>query len=57
MEMLVSIWESLPVVVQILLKITLIMAPLMILVAYYTYAERKVRFVWGQTGWVSSATV
>jgi len=42
MDMLISLWESLPLVVQILLKITLIMLPLMLLVAYYTYAERKV---------------
>ena len=42
MEMLVSLWDSLPLLVQILLKIVVIMLPLMILVAYYTYAERKV---------------
>jgi len=42
MEMLIALWESLPLVVQILLKIVVIMAPLMVLVAYYTYAERKV---------------
>jgi len=42
MEALISLWEALPVVVQILLKIVVIVAPLMILVAYYTYAERKV---------------
>jgi len=33
---------SLPVVMQILFKITLIVAPLMLAVAYTTYAERKV---------------
>jgi len=42
MDMLISLWEALPLIVQILLKITVIMLPLMILVAYYTYAERKV---------------
>ena len=42
MDMLISFWDSLPVVIQILLKIVVIMAPLMILVAYYTYAERKI---------------
>lgn len=42
MEGLISLWEALPLVVQIVLKIVLIMGPLMILVAYYTYAERKV---------------
>ena len=42
MEALISLWEALPVVVQILLKIVVIVAPLMVLVAYYTYAERKV---------------
>ncbi len=42
MDSLIAIWDSLPLVVQILLKIMLIVAPLMVLVAYYTYAERKV---------------
>jgi len=42
MDSLIAIWDSLPLVVQILLKIVLIVAPLMVLVAYYTYAERKV---------------
>ena len=37
-----ELWTSLPVVVQIVMKIVAIMLPLMILVAYYTYAERKV---------------
>ncbi|MEL6721660.1 MAG: NADH-quinone oxidoreductase subunit NuoH [Pseudomonadota bacterium] len=37
-----TFWASLPVVVQILLKIAAIMLPLMLTVAYYTYAERKV---------------
>ena len=39
---MIEIWDSLPVVLQILLKIIVIVAPLMGLVAYYTYAERKV---------------
>ncbi len=42
MEFLVSLYEILPVWIQILLKIVAIVAPLMLLVAYYTYAERKV---------------
>jgi NADH-quinone oxidoreductase subunit H len=39
---MIELWESLPAVIQILLKIVVILAPLMGLVAYYTYAERKV---------------
>jgi len=42
MELLISLYEALPVWIQILLKIVAIVAPLMLLVAYYTYAERKV---------------
>ena len=42
MESLISLWNNLPIVVQILFKIVAIMVPLLILVAYYTYAERKV---------------
>jgi NADH-quinone oxidoreductase subunit H len=42
MEGLIALWDALPVVVQILLKIVAIMVPLMLTVAYYTYAERKV---------------
>ena len=42
MNALIEVYYALPVVVQILLKIALIMFPLMGLVAYYTYAERKV---------------
>ena len=42
MSLLVDFWNWLPLVVQILLKIVVIVMPLMILVAYYTYAERKV---------------
>lgn len=42
MEFLIGLYDSLPIVVQILLKIVVIMAPLMLMVAYYTYAERKI---------------
>ncbi len=42
METILSIYQMLPVWLQILVKIVLILAPLMLLVAYYTYAERKV---------------
>ncbi|QGU32272.1 NADH-quinone oxidoreductase subunit NuoH [Thermochromatium tepidum] len=35
-------WNSLPLLIQILLKIAAIVVPLLGLVAYYTYAERKV---------------
>ena len=41
-EWLMESFYSLPVVMQILFKITLIVAPLMLAVAYTTYAERKV---------------
>ncbi|MCB1774383.1 MAG: NADH-quinone oxidoreductase subunit H, partial [Gammaproteobacteria bacterium] len=37
-----ELWTALPVVIQIVIKIVAIMLPLMILVAYYTYAERKI---------------
>ena len=39
---MLELWTSLPVVIQIVMKIVAIMLPLMILVAYYTYAERKI---------------
>jgi NADH-quinone oxidoreductase subunit H len=39
---MIELWNSLPVLIQILLKITAIILPLLGLVAYYTYAERKV---------------
>ena len=42
MGMFVELWNWLPPLVQILLKIVVIVVPLMLLVAYYTYAERKV---------------
>ncbi|TVP80112.1 NADH-quinone oxidoreductase subunit NuoH [Thioalkalivibrio sp.] len=41
-EWLMESFYSLPVVMQILFKITLIVVPLMLAVAYTTYAERKV---------------
>ncbi len=37
-----ELWNALPLVIQILLKITAILLPLLGLVAYYTLAERKV---------------
>ena len=42
MEFLISIWEMLPVTVQILMKIVALVLPLMLGVAYLTLAERKV---------------
>ncbi|WP_457667783.1 NADH-quinone oxidoreductase subunit NuoH [Thiolapillus sp.] len=42
MDFLIGLYEWLPVWIQIILKIVVIMAPLMVLVAYYTYAERKI---------------
>lgn len=39
---MIELWNALPVVIQILLKIVAIILPLLGLVAYYTYAERKV---------------
>ncbi|NVZ08690.1 NADH-quinone oxidoreductase subunit NuoH [Allochromatium humboldtianum] len=39
---MIEVWNSLPVLIQILLKIAAIVLPLLGLVAYYTYAERKV---------------
>jgi len=42
METLIQIWDALPLVLQILLKIVVIITPLMLTVAYYTYVERKV---------------
>ena len=39
---MIELWDSLPVVIQILVKIVVILAPLMGLVAYYTLAERKI---------------
>jgi NADH-quinone oxidoreductase subunit H len=42
METLIQVWDALPLVLQILLKIGVIMLPLLGAVAYYTYVERKV---------------
>jgi NADH-quinone oxidoreductase subunit H len=42
MDAVTELWTALPVVIQIVIKIVAIMLPLMILVAYYTYAERKI---------------
>jgi len=39
---MIELWNALPVVLRILLKILAIMLPLLGLVAYYTLAERKV---------------
>ena len=42
MDTVVELWTALPVVIQIVIKIVAIVLPLMLLVAYYTYAERKI---------------
>jgi len=42
METMLQVWNALPLVLQILLKIGVIVLPLLGVVAYYTYAERKV---------------
>jgi NADH-quinone oxidoreductase subunit H len=45
MEALISLWEWLGenlIIIQILIKIVVIVAPLMLCVAYFTYAERKI---------------
>ena len=39
---MIELWNSLPAALQILLKIAVVLAPLMGLVAYYTLAERKI---------------
>jgi len=41
-DLIVSIWIALPLVIQIGLKIGAIVLPLLGMVAYYTLAERKV---------------
>ncbi len=44
MDLLISLWEWLGenlVIMQIMIKIVVIVAPLMLCVAYFTYAERK----------------
>jgi len=38
----VSIWEILPLPIQIVIQIVVLMVPLMLCVAYFTYAERKI---------------
>jgi len=38
----VGIWEILPLPIQILMQIVVLMVPLMLSVAYFTYAERKI---------------
>jgi len=38
----VGIWEILPLPIQILMQIVVLMVPLMLCVAYFTYAERKI---------------
>ena len=42
MQTFVQVWDALPLVLQILLKIGVVLLPLLGVVAYYTYAERKV---------------
>ncbi len=45
MDFLINLWETLNrdwVVIAILIKIVVIVAPLMLAVAYFTYAERKI---------------
>jgi len=42
MESIIELWNWLPVPIQIVFKIVVIMAPLMLGVAYFTYAERKI---------------
>lgn len=42
LEMLISVWNWMPEALQVLIKIVAIVAPLMLAVAYTTYAERKV---------------
>ena len=41
-EMLVNVWTGLPVPLQITTKIALMLLPLILTVAYLTYAERKI---------------
>ena len=41
-ESLLAFWDGLPLIMQIMTKITLIVGPLMLAVAYTTLAERKV---------------
>ena len=39
MQTLMSFWNALPLVIQIGLKISVIIGPLMVAILYYTYAE------------------
>ncbi|MGD9255571.1 MAG: NADH-quinone oxidoreductase subunit H, partial [Chromatiales bacterium] len=39
---MIDLWNWLPEVIQVLLKIIAIVLPLMLMVAYYTLLERKV---------------
>jgi len=41
-DLAVNVWTSLPLVLQMGLKIAAIVLPLLLMVAYYTLAERKV---------------
>ena len=42
LEMMLSVWDWMPEALQVLIKIVAIIAPLMLAVAYTTYAERKI---------------
>ena len=42
MDWMIQTWQQLPVIVQLAVKIGLILGPLILSVAYYTYMERKV---------------
>ncbi|MCG5535372.1 NADH-quinone oxidoreductase subunit NuoH [Ectothiorhodospira mobilis] len=42
MQAIVQYWEGLPVIMQISAKITLLLTPLLLAVAYTTFAERKI---------------
>ena len=42
LEMMLSVWDWMPEALQVLIKIVAIVAPLMLAVAYTTYAERKI---------------
>ena len=42
MDWMIQAWQQLPIIVQLAIKIGLILGPLILSVAYYTYLERKV---------------
>ncbi len=42
MDFVIGIWHSLPLIIQTLIKIVAIILPMLLVVAYYTLAERKV---------------